>query len=148
MRVLITLALLSMPVLGFAYQPFTSVQSVCETCPNPKSDVLTLNDGNKIRGSIIGENTAFYVMLKHLEVRAIQKTQVQTVEYAGGTKPGFLASQDQILLKSGHVLNGEITEDKEKPALFQVRSSHGNVSFVVFKSEVSKVYKKGLESSF
>lgn len=132
----------------FAYTPFTAVNNVCPDCPQPKADIATMSDGAKIAGQIIGENNAFYVMLRFGEVRVLGKNEVQMIEFANGAKPSNLSSFDQILLKSGHVLNGTITEDKDKPALFQLKSSHGDMTFVAFKSEVSKVYRAGLESSF
>lgn len=147
-RILMVALLTILPAASWAFQPFTPVTDVCTTCPQPRADVLTLNDGTKLRGTIVGENTAFYAMMRHNEVRAVEKSGVQTVEYAAGSKPVSLGSMDQILLKSGHVLNGSITEDKAKPALFQLKSSTGSETFVVFKSEVSKVYRNGLEASF
>ncbi len=147
-RMFLIAMLTMLPMTGFAFQPFTPVTDVCTTCPQPRADVLTLNDGTKLRGIIVGENTAFYAMMRHNELRAVQKSGVQTVEYSAGSKPVSLGSMDQILLKSGHVLNGTITEDKAKPALFQLKASHGSETFVVFKSEVSKVYRNGLEASF
>lgn len=148
LRVIIVSVFLLVPATLMAFKPFTDVVDVCSTCPAPKADVLTINDGNRIRGTIIGENTAFYVMLRHHEVRAIPKNQVQAVEYAQGSKPVHVGTQDQVVLKNGHVLNGEIVEDKDKPAHFQVKSSQGDMTLVAFKSEVSKVYKDGLEVSF
>jgi len=148
LRVMIISVLLLVPASLMAFKPFTEVVDVCPTCPQPKADVLTINDGTKIRGSIIGENTAFYVMLRYHEVRAIPKNRVQSVEFAQGAKPAHIGNQDQILLKNGHVLNGKIVEDKDKPPHFQLRSSHGDITFVAFKSEVSKVFKNGLEVSF
>lgn len=131
-----------------AYTPFTVVNNVCPSCTQPKSDVATMSDGSKISGQIIGENNAFYVMFRFGEVRALAKNEVQAIEFANGVKPSNLSSGDQIVLKNGHVLNGSITEDKESPALFQLKASNGDMTFVVFKSEVSKVYRSGLESSF
>ena len=131
-----------------AYTPFTVVNNVCPTCTQPKADVATMSDGTKIAGQIIGENNVFYVMLRFGEVRALPKNEVQAIEFSQGSKPSNLSSRDQIVLKSGHVLNGTISEDKEAPALFQLKASNGDMTFVVFKSEVSKVYRAGLESSF
>jgi hypothetical protein len=133
---------------AMAYTPFTVVNNVCPKCTQPKADVATMSDGAKVAGQIIGENNVFYVMLRFGELRILPKNEVQVVEFANGAKPSNLSSHDQILLKSGHVISGTITEDKDLPALFQVKASHGDMTFVVFKSEVSKVYRAGLESSF
>lgn len=130
-----------------AYTPFTSVNNVCPTCTQPKADVLTTNDGATIRGSVLAENSSFYVFFRYGEIRAIPKNEVQKIEWANGTKPGGLTNFDQIVLKSGHVMSGTIVDNKEKPALFQIKSSKGELTYVVFKSQVAKIFKSGSESS-
>jgi hypothetical protein len=140
--------LVLVPSQVLAYTPFTVVNNVCPSCTQPKTDVATMSDGSKVAGQVIGENNSFYVMLRFGEVRALPKMEVQAIEFANGSKPANLASFDQILLKNGHVLSGSVTEDKDAPALFQIKASHGDMTFVVFKSEVSKLYRAGLESAF
>ena len=143
---LFALTLTATATQAVAFDNFTEVTNVCPTCTQPPADVVTLNDGAKIAGKVIAENTAFYVFLRFGEVRAIQKREVQTIDWQTGSKPLNLTSYDQILLKSGHVISGTILEDKVKPALLQIRVSENDVTILVFKSEVAQLFRSGSEA--
>jgi hypothetical protein len=143
-------------ILGLAFSlsasaadPFTPTKSVCpgcvcEFCSNQeKMDSLKLADGSVVKGTVLAVNTAFYTVLRHGEVRAIDRSDVNSIEWSRGSQPSGLSDSDQLLLNSGHVVVGSILEDKDKPALFQVSSAYNEFTYIVFKSEVQKVYRNG-----
>lgn len=133
---------------AFSFEPFAEVQNVCPECTPRKSDALTTNDGTVVRGQVIAENSEAYIFYRFGEVRSIPKNQVQNVEWAEGSKPGGLSNPDQIILKDGHVLSGTIVDDKDKPAIFQIKLSHHDQTVVVFKSQVQTLFKGGSKASF
>lgn len=142
------LGLVSSTTAAQEFKPFSTVENVCPECEQPEADVVELSTGDKIRGTVVAENTDFYVVVRYGEVRAVPRGQVQAIEWAGGNKPSGLMSKDQILLPNGHVLSGTITEEKDEPALFKIKSSFNQQTFVVFKEAVETVYKDGQEYSF
>jgi hypothetical protein len=125
------------------FQAFTPVQSVCPDCALPKADVLTLSGGQTLRGTVVAENQDFYVVVRYGEVRAIPKTNVQSIAWADGTKPGALNNLDQIVLQNGHVLSGTIIQESNEPPYIQIKSSFADFTYTVAKSEVAKAYKGG-----
>ncbi len=130
---------------AFAWEPFTVVTNVCETCVQAPGDVVTLSNGTKIRGQVVGENNDFWVVVRYTEARAIPKREVQSIEWANKTKPFEVTSTDQILLKNGVVLNGKIIQDKSKPPAMELKSSYLDQTFIVFKKEVAAAYRSGVK---
>lgn len=132
---------------AFSFEPFQDVTSVCPDCTPRKSDALTANDGTVLRGQVIAENSESYIFYRFGEVRSIPKNQVQKLEWADGSKPGGLTNSDQVVLKNGHVLSGAIVDDKDEPALIQIKLSHHDQTVVVFKSLVETLFKGGSKAS-
>jgi hypothetical protein len=140
----VALSIASMAFPAFAFTPFTPVKNVCPQCTQQKADVITTSDGNKIRGTIVAVNPDFYTMVRYSEARAIPRGEVQSVEWANGTKTAGVDSKDQVVLKNGTVLTGSVVDDKEKPAVIQLKSNYNGVTYVVFKDQIDKFYKGGL----
>jgi len=140
------LLVMSVAVSAYAFPPFSEVKNVCPSCDQGKADVVTLTDGTKIRGKVVAENTSFYTVVRYTEARAIPRTDVQGIEWANGSKPTDLMKHDQILLKNGVVFSGTITDDKDKPALYQLECDFNDFTYIVFKSQVDKVFKQGQET--
>lgn len=128
---------------AYAWEPFTEVTNVCETCEQEPADVVTLTNGNTIRGSVVGENPAFYVVVRYTEARAIPRGEVKSIAWAKGNKPAAVSSSDQLLLKNGVVFSGTILENKTKPALIQLKSSFLDQTYIVFKAEIQEAYQSG-----
>jgi hypothetical protein len=140
------IVLIALP--AFAFEPFTSVTNVCESCEQAPADVVTLTSGEKIRGDVVGENPSFYVVVRYGKARAIPRAEVQSIDWEGGSKPSGVTSGDQILLNNGVVFSGTIIEDKDKPALFQLKSSWTDQTYIVFKSQVKEAYRSGSKVDF
>lgn len=139
--------LLGISTTAFAadFKPFTPVTNVCPECEQPKADEMKLKDGQAIRGTVVAENVDFYVFLRYGEVRAIPKSLVASMTWANGKKPSGLDGFEQILLKNGHVLSGTITNDSDKPPLFELKASFADVKFMVTKDQIKKAYRNGEE---
>lgn len=133
----------SVAVPAFAWAPFTVVTNVCETCEQEPADVVTLTNGTKIRGQVVGENSSFWVVVRLTEARAIPKGEVQGIEWANKSKPASVSNSDQILLKNGVVLSGTIVDDKTTPPVMQLKSSYLDQTYIVFKAEVAEAYRSG-----
>lgn len=143
-----SIGLVSSTAAAQDFKPFTKVENVCPDCEQPRADIIELSSGDSIRGTVVAENTDFYVVVRYGEVRAVPRSDVQAIEWAGGNKPSGLMNKDQILLPNGHVLSGTITEEKDEPALFKIKSSFNQQTFVVFKKVVKTAYKDGQAYSF
>lgn len=131
------------------FQPFSNVEDVCPACPKPATDVIALNNNTKVRAKVVAENADFMVIVRYGEVRVVPRRKVESVVWGEGTKPAGLTSQDQIVLNSGHVLTGSITEEKDEPAAyFRMQSGVNKQTFVIFKSQVSRAYKAGSAYTF
>jgi hypothetical protein len=123
----------------------------CPTCELPPryGDVIKLKAGSAVKGRIVADNDAFYVVERFGQIRVVGKQLIESVTYAAGSKPNGLSNGDHILLKNGHVLVGTIVEEKDSPGLFRLDSRLGNKSqFIAFKSEISAVYKNGKPYDF
>ena len=129
------------------FEPFRNVEDVCPECEKPKSDSVTLSDGQKLRCNIVAANDDFLVVEKYGEVRGIPNSRVKSKSFADGAPPSNLRSQDQIVLKSGHVLTGSIVDESDKPGHFQMKSGVNDFSFVVFKSEIGALYRSGTKKT-
>ena len=136
------------PAWSVNYKPFTKVEDVCPKCPKRASDTITLNSSAEVRAKIVAENNDFVVLTRYGEVRALPKSRVQSVEWANNSQPSGLTSQDQIVLRSGHVLTGSIIEEKSDPGYFRLQSSINQQTFVVFNSQIESVYKAGSRYQF
>jgi hypothetical protein len=133
------LGLLSFPfLLGFT--PFTPVVNVCPKCPAPKTDLVALTSGLKIPCRIIAQTSDFYVIARHGELRAVEKTLVWQVKWRDAAAGASLASGDQILQKNGVVLHGTITD--EQPGRFFIIQV-GTAKHVVWMSQIQSVHKAG-----
>lgn len=130
------------------FKPFSKVGNVCPDCEQSKADVISLSKGGSVRGTVVAENTDFYVVVRYGEVRAIPRGDVQSIKWANGTKPSGLMDKDQIVLKNGHVLSGTIVDETDEPAFFQVKSSFSDYTYTVAKGSVASAYKSGSEYSF
>jgi hypothetical protein len=139
---------LSSAALAADFEPFTPVENVCPDCEKPKADVISLSGGDKIRGTVVAENSSFYTVVRYGEVRAIPRSDVQGIVWADGSKPSGLMKNDQIVLQSGHVLSGTIVDETDKPAFFQIKSSFSDYTYTVAKAEVQAAYKGGSEYAF
>jgi hypothetical protein len=144
LNTLIIAAVVAVVAPALAYTPFSPAENVCPSCTQQKADVITTSNGQEVRGTIVAVNPDFYTMVRYTEARAIPRGEVQSVEWANGSKTAGVDSKDQIFLSNGTVLTGSIVDDKEKPAVLQLKSSYNGVTYVVFKDQVSKLYKGGL----
>jgi hypothetical protein len=147
---IVAVSLVGLSTAAFAvdFKPFTQVENVCPECEQPKADVVSMSSGDKFRGTVVAENSAFYTVVRYGEVRAVPRSDVQSIAWADGSKPSGLMNKDQILLNSGHVLSGTIVDEKDKPSFFQIKSSFSDFTYTVAKSEVQTAYKNGSEYSF
>lgn len=142
-RVIFILVALVVAAGTMGFTPFTSVNNVCTSCKQEPSDVITLSSGETVRASVVGENPSFYVAVRFGEARAIPRNEVRSIEWADGTKPASVTSSDQVLLKNGYVFAGNITEEKDQPALIQLKSNWNEQTYVLFKSEIQEAYRSG-----
>lgn len=145
-----TVLMMGVSTAAFAadYEPFTDVEDVCPDCEKPDADELEMADGTTLRGTVVGENTDFYVVVRYGEVRAIPTNAVDSITWADGSKPSGLSDKDQVVLDSGHVVSGTIVDEKDTPAFFQVKSSFADFTYTIFKKQVDKAYKDGSRYEF
>ncbi len=132
----------------FSFQPWSDVTVVCPTCEPPPADVVTLRDGSTAEGTIRAINPVFYTLERFGEIRTVPAGDVNDVEWKRGNQPRGIDSLDQIVLKNGHVLTGEITIDNERPPYFEIESSFLDHSYTVFKSQIEMVFQNGQEYDF
>lgn len=144
LKSLIVVSVVLFSVQAFAFTPFTPVKNVCPQCTQQSADVINTTSGNAIRGTIVAINPDFYTMVRYSEARAIPRSEVQSVEWANGTKTSGVDARDQVVLKDGTVLTGSIVDDKEKPPVLQLKSSYAGQTYVIFKDQIDKFYKGGV----
>lgn len=144
LKSLIVLSVVAFAAQALAYEPFTPVKNVCPTCEQPNADVIKTTTGNTLRGKVVAVNPDFYTLVRYSEARAIPRSEVESVEWATGTKTPGVETKDQIILKDGTVLTGSIVDDKEKPPVLQIKSSYNGNTYVVFKDQVGKLYRGGV----
>jgi hypothetical protein len=144
---LLILALVVAAPLGTAdavqFTSFTKVKDVCPTCPKRASDTITMDDNSKVQGRIVAQNDMFFVVARYGELRTVPAARVMSIDWANGNQPPGLLSQDQILLRTGVVLTGNIIEEKDKPAYYRLQSAVSNQTYVVFKNQAESVFKGG-----
>lgn len=134
------LALLPASLLLCGFTPFTSVTNVCPSCDKPKSDVVVLRSGTRVRCSVVAQNTDYYVIERFGEYRAVTKNEASSVEWKGKGGPANLGTGDQILLKNGVVLHGAIIEEV-KGRYFSIQV--GTLKHIVWVSQIQSVHKAG-----
>lgn len=132
----------------FRFKPWSDITDVCPSCEQPAGDVISLKNGDEIKGVIRAINPLFYTVERFGEVRTVPTNDVQSVEWKRGTKPDGLDSLDQIVLSNGHVLTGKIITDNDRPPYFEIESSYLDHTYTVFKSQAQMVFKKGIEYDF
>ncbi|MEC9442663.1 MAG: hypothetical protein VYE40_16335 [Myxococcota bacterium] len=139
----VTAMFIAGPAMAVSFQPFTKVTDVCPTCPKRATDTVTLNSSTKISAKVVAENDDFFVLFRYGEIRAVPKGSVQSVEWANGSAPAGLTSQDQIVLRNNHVLTGSIIEENTDRGFYRMQSSVNKQTFVVFANSAESVYKAG-----
>jgi hypothetical protein len=125
------------------FVPFTKVKDVCPSCPKRATDTITLDDNSKVQGRVLAQNDMFFVVARFGELRTVPAGRVVSIDWANGNQPLGLLSQDQILLRTGVVLTGNIIEEKDKPAYYRLQSAINNQTYVVFKNQAEAVFKGG-----
>ncbi len=133
---------------GFAadFRPFSVVEDVCPTCAKRAEDVITLDNGTKVKARIVAENDDYLIMTRYGEVRLIPKSRLMSVDWANNAERSGLTSQDQIVLSSGHVVTGSIIEENSERGVYQLQSSLNQQVYVIFATQVEAVYKAGRKS--
>ena len=124
-------------------QPFSKVNDVCPSCAKSTQDTITLGNGSEIVARVVAENDDFFVVERYGELRSVQKGSGMKVAWSNSREPVGLSSQDQIVLKNGHILTGSLVEEKNKPALYRLQSSLNKQTYIVFKDQVRFLYKGG-----
>jgi hypothetical protein len=125
------------------FAPFSKVKDVCPSCPKRATDTITMDDNSKVQGRVVAQNDMFFVVSRFGELRTVPSARVMSIDWANGNQPPGLLSQDQILLRTGVVLTGNIIEEKDKPAYYRLQSSINNQTYVVFKNQAESVFKGG-----
>lgn len=148
--IVVTVGLLASSAFAqdFSFQEWSDVTMVCPTCEPPPADTITLRNGDTLEGTIRAINPVFYTLERFGEIRTVPTNDVNEVEWKRGDQPSGLDSLDQIVLKNGHVLTGEITIDNERPPYFEIESSFLDHSYTVFKSQIEMVFRDGQEYDF
>jgi hypothetical protein len=132
----LVLVLAAVALAGFT--PFTEVQNVCPTCEHPEyRDIVVLREGGNVWCNVVADNDEYYVLERHGELRAAQKSEVRKVEWGRGRGAESVGAGDQILLKNNVLYHGTIlSEDpgtsflietpngKQKPAVSAIASVH------------------------
>ncbi len=133
---------------NFSFEAWSDVTDVCPSCEQPPGDVVTLNNGDEIRGTIRAINNVFYTLERFGEIRTVPAGDVRSVEWKRGSQPSGLEGLDQIVLVNGHVLTGEIIVDNDRPPYFKIQSSYLDYTYTVFKSQAEMVFRDGREYDF
>jgi hypothetical protein len=124
------------------FKPFTEVKSVCPQCPT-KYSTIELSGGEEIQANIIAENPTFYVLEKFNEQRAVGKDKVKEVKRSTEKRTDAALFADQILLKNGDVLAGQINEIVTATGYYKMMI--GDLMHFVSREQVRLVYKGGRE---
>lgn len=143
LAVVVSIGAVAVEASAVEFEPFHEVENVCPDCEKPESDTVELSDGTTVRCTIVAENQDFLVVERYGETRGIPNSEVASKSYADGGPPSDLRSQDQIVLKNGHVLTGSIVDESDKPGHYQLKSAVGDFSYVVFKSQAEALYREG-----
>jgi hypothetical protein len=125
------------------FKKFTHVDDVCPTCTTgPVFDHIQLRGGDEIRGRIVAENEAFYVVERFGEWRAVDKGQIANlVRTPGSTLAAGLT--DQILLKDDTVIAGTIDGDVSNAVESFTINVPGTPIHHEARATVAAVYRNG-----
>jgi len=135
----IAILLLLLPA-GMGFTPFTEVTNVCPACPQGKRDLITLTSGTKVACSVVAQNSDYYVVARHGEYRAVEKSEVSSVKWRGEGGAATRGTGDQILQKNGVVLHGAIVEEQAgRYLVIQV----GSLKHVVWVGQIKSAHKGG-----
>lgn len=134
--------------VDLSFESWSDVSQVCPTCEAPAADELELTNGETVVGTIRAYNDTFYTVERFGEVRTVPADDVSNINWERGEDPGGLDDLDQIVLKNGHVLTGEIIVDNDRPPYFELQSSYLDYSYTVFKSQIAMVFQDGQEFDF
>lgn len=132
----------------FKFKPWSDVTDVCPSCEQPPGDVISLKNGDEVKGIIRAINPVFYTVERFGEIRTVPTQDVKNVDWKRGSKPSGLDSLDQIVLTNGHVLTGKIVVDNDRPPYFEIESSYLDYTYTVFKSQAQMVFRNGIEYDF
>lgn len=125
------------------FRPFTPVQDVCSACSKRAEDAITMDNGTKVKARIEAENDDYLILSRYGEVRLMPKTRLTSVDWANNAARSGLTSQDQVILKKGHVITGTIIEENAETGLLRIQSSLNQQIYVVFAREAEAIYKAG-----
>ena len=139
-RIALALSPCLLVVLLCGFVPFTRVTSVCPECPEPKTDVLVLENGFKVQGNVVARNRGFYVVERYGEYRAVARKNVASVKWKRGKPPAGRGTGTQVLLKDNVVLHGVIASAKAGRYLVIETGPHKHV---VWLSQIQAIYRAG-----
>lgn len=136
-------ALVASPFAARAQElkPFSVVQSAGTS--TLAWDKIVLKDGSKeLSAIVVAENSEFYVLERFGEYRAVGRDKVASV-----TKNDKVVREtghtDQVLLKNGHVLTGQIMQERSD-GMVEVKQANGRNSLYAWKDKaVSVIFKDG-----
>ncbi len=140
MRRATVIAIFPLALFLWGFVPFTTVQSVCPTCPQAKADVVVLKNGQKVTCNVLARNDAYHVLEWRGEYRAVANIAVEKVEWKDPAGASRLVTADQVLTKGSVLYHGAIVQ--EQPGrLFVIQV--GNNQHVIWYSQIHSVHKRG-----
>ncbi|MBN1959842.1 MAG: hypothetical protein JW841_02745 [Deltaproteobacteria bacterium] len=127
------------------FKPFAVVKEACPECPRPDLDKIKLKNGQTVLAVIVAENSAFYVVQKYSELRAIGRDQVDDIERSETAirEKGY---DDQILLKNGQVFSGKILKENAANGMFEIQVPPYKTILYIYKPVITSVFKAGKQS--
>jgi hypothetical protein len=147
-------ALALIPALGLTasvglaqeLRPFAPVQNVCPTCDPDRFDRVQLKQGEQVRAWVIAENSAFHVLERHGEIRAVARGNVAEIKLSGkrnAKERDTIRQQhrDQILVKNGHLLSGRLLSSDNNE--YRMESVGKRFTFVVSRDQAWMVVQDG-----
>lgn len=121
--------------------PFTSVQDVCDNCPDgPHFDTIKLRSGKTTRAYVAAENPDFYFLMRFGEFRAVGRPRVASI-VRNPKRDQVPSYPDQILFKDGTVLGGKLqppTADHDHFGIVVPPENHVQTGSYVAIAEVFK----------
>lgn len=123
-------------------KPFTVVKEFCPECPRNDLDKIKLKGGQTVLAVVVGDNSAFYVLEKYGELRAVGRDKVDSIERSS-TASRETGHEDQILLKDGKVFSGKIVKERETNGLFEIQVPPHKIILRAYKPVIASVFKAG-----
>jgi hypothetical protein len=120
--------------------PFTTVKTIGED--KLPWDKIVLKDGTTVQAHLVAEVPAFYVLERFGEFRAVGRDQVTSLEKNPAVKRP-LTITDVILLQNGHVLVGQIVQERAD-GMEEMRQPNGRFSVYAWKKVITSIYKSGV----